>query len=217
MRFLTIRFRLLDRLTLAAINNKHLKMKQSEKLDLLLRELYNYKFDGHVYSLKEICQEKNLPIEPYNEVRTLAHRLIDDRFITGNFTMDDCVAEITSYGVEYCEENSYTYRGHSIITNNYSISISNSPNANIVSNSSEVNIIITNHAEIKNKISQIKDEISSLSHESKEDLLQCLEEVETTIEAGKKPKFSFKQLLEIGSSISGIGSLILELGELIFN
>ncbi|SHH92901.1 Alpha C protein N terminal [Flavobacterium sp. CF108] len=191
-------------------------MKQTEKLDLLLRELYKHKFDGHVHSLTQICEEKDLPIEPHNEVRLLAHRLIDDGFITGNFTLDDCLAEITSYGVEYCEDDSYTYKGSSLITNNY-ISISNSPNSNIVSESKNVTINFTNYSSIKGKISEIKDAINSatLDDETRTDLLDCLEEVETSIDAGKKPKFSMKQLIEIGANVSGITSLIVELSQLL--
>lgn len=190
-------------------------MKQIEKLDLILKSLYELRFEGF-YSLQEICQDKQLPIEIHSELRMLAKRLESDHFINANYTFDDCLAQITSYGIEYCEEDSYTYKGKSIITNNYNLTITNSPNANIVSNSTDVKIIINNHGEIKNKINQIRDEVSHLSHEAKEDLLECLEEIETCIDAGKKPKFSFKQLLEIGSNISGIGTLILELSQLIF-
>jgi hypothetical protein len=50
----------------------------------------------------------------------------------------------------------------------------------------------------------------------KENLVECLEEVETAIDAGKKPKFSFKQLTEQGSNIASVGSLLVDLGQLIF-
>ena len=36
------------------------------------------------------------------------------------------------------------------------------------------------------------------------------------LECDKKPKSSFKHLVELGAGISGIGSLIIELGKLIF-
>jgi len=193
-------------------------MKQTEKLDLILRELYKLRFDGHVYALKDICKENNIPIEPVNEVRALASRLKDDGYVNATFTFDDSLVEITSYGVEYCEEDSYTYKNHSIITNNYNLSITNSPNANIISNSSNVNISIANYAEIKNKFEQIREAIESenITEEAKNDLIECLNEVEILVDSEKKPKFAFKQLLEIGSSIAGVGSLIVELGKLIF-
>jgi hypothetical protein len=99
-------------------------MKQSEKLDLILRELYKYKNDGKYYSITSICESQNIPIDSQHEIFNISKRLHTDDFINQS-TYDDCAAELTSYGIEYCEENSYSYSGHSVITNNYSISIVN--------------------------------------------------------------------------------------------
>lgn len=38
-------------------------MKQSEKLDLILRELYKYKNDGKYYSIGRICDSLFIPID----------------------------------------------------------------------------------------------------------------------------------------------------------
>lgn len=194
-------------------------MKQSEKLDLILRALYQLRYDGNFHSFKSICETQNIPVEPQNEIRMLAHRLKDDGYINAVFTRSDAAAVLTSYGIEYCEEDSYSYKGHSIITNTYNLTISNSPNANIVSSSTNVTIQIANHAEIKNKINELRKTVQSnadISDKKKQDLIDCLEEVETSIDAGKKPKFSFKQLTEQGSNVAGIGSLLVDLGQLIF-
>ncbi len=193
-------------------------MKHTEKLDLILRELYKYKFDGNNYSLKEICEEGTIQINPLNEVRIIAKRLERDGFINADFTFDDCFVEINSYGVEYCEGDSYTYKNESLITNNYNLSISNSPNANIVSSSNNINITISNISEIKDKINEIRNVINSLEEENEieSDLKDCLIEIETIIESNRKPKITFSKLIELGADFSSISGLILELGKLIF-
>ena len=194
------------------------KMKHTEKLDLILRELYKFKFDGNYYLLEKIFEDGIILIDGNDEITKTAKRLEGDGFINATYTSDGCFVEINSFGVEYCESDSYTYKNHSIITNNYNLSITNSPNANIVSSSNEVQIIITNQAEIKNKIKEIKEslDLSEVENDLKLELKDCLSEIETCLEADKKPKFAFKQLLELGSDFAGISALILELGKLIF-
>lgn len=192
-------------------------MKQSEKLDLILRELYKHKHDGHYHSIKEICDNLNIDIAANAEVPSLAHRLKNDSLINAHFMLNDAMASLTTYGIDYCEEDSYTYRGSSIITNNY-INVTNSPNANVVSNSSNVTITINNHQAIKNKITEIRDAAETLTDQIiKQEILECLEEVEASIEAGKKPKYSFTYLANIAGGLAGVGSLVIELGKLIFD
>lgn len=194
-------------------------MKQSEKLDLILKALYQIRHDGFYYSIESICEANNIPVAPHNEVSMLAHRLNNDGYIKASFTKSDTSAILTSHGIEYCEEDSYSYQGHSIITNTYNLTISNSPNANIISGSKNVNIQIHNYSEIKKKISEVRDAIENndgISKDKQKNLVECLDEVETLIDADKKPKFSFKQLTEEGSNIAGIGSILIELGRLIF-
>jgi HEPN domain-containing protein len=191
-------------------------MKQSEKLDLILKELYKHKHDGKFHSISEICNYLKMSVIENEEIFSLAQRLKNDCYINLQFSHDDAFASLTSYGIEYCEEDSYTYKGHSIITNNY-INVTNSPNANVVSNSSNVTITITNYGEIKNKITEIKEAVGKLTDETiKQEVLDCIEEIETNIEAGRKPKFAFASLINIAGSLSGVGLLIIELGKLIF-
>lgn len=193
-------------------------MKQSEKLDLILRELYKHKHDGKYYYLSQICKELNIAVAPNTEIPTLGHRLKSDMLINASFRQNDVAACLTTYGIDYCEQDSYTYRGHSIITSTYNINVTNSPNANVVSNSSNVSISITNHDGIRNKINQIKDVVDKIPDGlNKQEFLECLEEVETSIEAGKKPKYSFSSLTDIAGGLAGVGSLVIELGKLIFN
>lgn len=194
-------------------------MKQAEKLDLILRELYRLRFDGKYYSIEFIGKKIGITIESHDEARILTKRLEEDGFVISSITKDTCYVKLNSYGIEYCEEESYVHKGNSIITNTYNMSITGSPNANIVSNSNDVNIEIANYQEINKKIGIIKNSINddnSLSKDEKENILECLDEIENSLNLGRKPKFAFNQLTEIASNLAGIGSLIIDLGKLIF-
>jgi len=190
-------------------------MKQSEKLDLILRELYKYKNDGEYYSIDWICKTMNIPVDSFLELNKLAHRLKDDRFITPLFAHNDCSAELTSYGIEYCEENSYTYSGHSIITNNYSISIVNSPNSNIVNQSNNVSIS-QNTSEAIQAVEKIRESVSidsTIDKEKAAEILECLNEVQDNLRNNQKPKFAIKSLIDLASGISSISSWVTTLGQ----
>jgi hypothetical protein len=191
-------------------------MKQSEKLDLILRELYKYKNDSKYYSIGWICENLNIPLDSLLELNKLAHRLKDDRLINTMFRHNDCMAELTTYGIEYCEEDSYLNSGHSIITNEYSISIVNSPNSNIVSQSTDVSIT-QNIEDINKTINEIKETVEqdpSVDSKILVEILECLNEIEQAVNNGNKPKFALKALLNIAGSISSISGLIMNLSQL---
>ena len=200
-----------------ANNSNKINMKQSEKLDLILRELYQYKNDGKYYSIGWICQSLNIPLDSILELNKLAHRLKDDGFINTMFTHNDCSAELTSFGIEYCEENSYTYSGHSIITNNYNISIVNSPNSNIVNQSQDVTIT-QNISEVHQAIEKIREIITkdnSIKKEKVDEILECLNEIQEAIKNNQKPKFAIKSLIDIVGGISSISSWVTILGQFV--
>ncbi len=81
-------------------------MKQSEKLDLILKELYKHKYDGKYHSIADAFLLRKIPINIYVELRSLTQRLKDDGFIKVVFQRDDCFGELTTSGIEYCEKNS---------------------------------------------------------------------------------------------------------------
>jgi hypothetical protein len=190
-------------------------MKQSEKLDLILRELYKYKNDGKYYSIGWICETLNIPIDSFLELNKLAHRLNDDGYINTMFRDNDCSAELTSYGIEYCEENSYSYSGHSIITNNYSISIVNSPNSNIVNQSSNVSISQT-ISEASQAVEKIRDTVAlatTIDKNKAAEILECLNEIQDNLRNNQKPKFAIKSLIDLAGGISSISSWVTTLGQ----
>ncbi|PWA05416.1 hypothetical protein [Flavobacterium psychrotolerans] len=195
-------------------------MKQSEKLDIILKALYGSRFDGRYYSIGAILENLNIEFDPFIELRMLAKRLEDDGLIKTIFSRNDASATLTSIGIDYCEGNSYTYIGKSLITNNYHMNITNSPNANIVSKSSNVTIKITNYGEIKRTIENLRNSISNheeIDLDKKQEMLECVDEIETNIDAGKKPKYSFTALSHMAGSLSEVGLFVIELGKLIFD
>lgn len=190
-------------------------MKQSEKLDLILNELYRYKNNGSYYSIDEICKERKIPIDSIFELNRLAHRLKDDGLIEAIFSHNDCNAELTSYGIDYCEQDSYTYTGQSVITNNYNISISNSPNSNIVNSSSHVNIEQQSEGVLR-AIENIRSELEKNEYRQASftnDIIECLIEIENGIRSNQKPKFAIKSLIELGSDISSIAAWVTTIGQ----
>ena len=192
-------------------------MKQSEKLDLILRELYKYKNRGKYLSIGYICQSLEIPLDSILELRSLSKRLETDGYIKTIFTRDDCNADLTSYGIEYCEETSYSYSGHSVITNNYSISIVNSPNSNIVNQSSNVEIF-QNSEDINQIIEKIRETITvddAISSETASNILDCLNEIQECVKNQIKPKSAIKSLIDISGSISSIASWATTLGQLL--
>jgi hypothetical protein len=193
-------------------------MKHKEKLDLVLRTLYTLGVDKKDQLLREICDSNNIPLTSDDELDLIAKRLEADGFIRCIRISAGIYALLTSKGIEYCEEDSYAYKGQPIISNNYNLNIINSPNANIVSSSSNIRIAFNNQIDIKNKIKEFKtvvDKDSNISSKEKQDILDCLEEVEANIEAGRKSRFAFKHLVELASNVAGVGSLLLDLGQLI--
>lgn len=193
-------------------------MRHTEKLDQIPRTLYNLRAEKRDIDLQEICTSQNIPLASRDELYLMAERLQHDGYIKCNRVSTGVYATLTSRGIEYCENNSYSYQGSSLISNNYNFNITNSPNANIVSASTSTNIQITSHGEIKNKISELKKRISTnndITDNQKRDILECIEEVENTVESGRKPRFALKQLIEQASNFAGVGSLMLDLRQLI--
>lgn len=131
-------------------------MKQVEILDLLLKGLYEEGKDDY-RSLAMIINKNNIPVETIDELRRLAKRLENDGLIGKPiFTRTDISARLTSYGVDYCEGDSYTYNGSAIINNTYNINIENSSDTTIVSQSEHVKINLS-QSDIKNELSEIVD------------------------------------------------------------
>src|SRR5258706_6765887 len=103
-------------------------MKQVEKLDLILKGLYPHRFDGKSYAIEGILAETGIEINQ-QEALSLGRRLSNGGYIKFLPTQQGAYAYLTSEGVEYSENDSFTFEGQAIITNTYNIAIINSPGA----------------------------------------------------------------------------------------
>ena len=129
-------------------------MKQVEILDLLLKGLYQEKKDDY-HSFCMIIQKYNIQVKTIDELSRLAKRLEKDSLIgKPRFTKNDISARLTSYGIDYCEGDSYTYKNSAIIHNNYNISIENSSDTTIVNQSDNVKVEISK-SDFKNELMEI--------------------------------------------------------------
>ncbi len=191
-------------------------MKQAEKLNLILRTLHSCGSS----TIEEICEIQKIPINTYEEIKHLSERLRDEGYIKVTFTKGSTFATITSYGIEYCEEDSKPSKNNSLINNTFNIhNINNSPNSNIVLNSSKVNIKIQNCLEIEQKIKDIEQAIldsNEISVTEREDLKACLQDIKTSLDLQQEFKSPFFKLISLAANISTIASLVFQLGPLIF-
>lgn len=184
-------------------------MKETEKIDLLLRGIYEQNKHVDVCELSVIADNAGLNLNR-TELNRIADRLENDGYITGRADDNvDICCWITSRGVEYCEGDSYTYRGQSLITNHYNISVNGSSNTSIVQNSENVNV--TNNSDVSKIISELRcalESTQSIESAKKNEMIECIEELETVVKSGKTPKASFTYLLSMASDIATMSPVI---------
>lgn len=135
-------------------------MKQVEVLDLLLKGLYQEGKDDY-RSFGMIIHKYKIEVETIDELRRLAKRLEGDGLIVKPiFTRNDISARLTSYGIDYCEGDSYTYKGSAIINNHYNINIENSSDTTIVNQSDNVKLELSN-SDVINELNEIIEQIEN--------------------------------------------------------
>lgn len=189
-------------------------MKQTEKLDFLLKQLYKHRSD---YQYTDVIDIFGLMKDGVSETeaKLMVERLEDLRYIKKISTKDGLSAKITSKGIEYCEEDSFAKNGYPIINNNYNLNIKNSPNSNIVNNSSNINIgsdINELNQLLDNILQKIKSD-QELHDEKKIDINECILEIRNNLKEDKIPKFGIKTLLSLLSDISSVGGLAINLAQ----
>ncbi len=190
-------------------------MKQSEKLDLILKFLYEKKFDGFYYDLPSILLDHGIAVN-FDEGFALGKRLEKDRFVKALGTRSGMSVCLTTNGVDHIENDSYTYRGHSIITNHYNISVNDSTNTSIVQDSPNTTISQSAN-QVDDIISKILNELKrgEVNESQLNDINECLKEIRNAIKNNSTPKFAFRSLLTMTSEFSSISSLILSLGQIV--
>jgi len=189
-------------------------MKQVEKLDRILRYLYDHRFDGQYYSLFAIAEELSLPVTGRNEVIQLGHRLKDDGLVNAiGHAMGNLGLEISSHGVDYCEKQSYEDMNQPLAS--APINISGSQQVVVVNNSPGASVV--NHgaaAPIAQEIVQQAGKDPSLTQNDREQLKQMLEEIQACAAQGVKPKVSLDTLLGRFGNVSSVGSLLTSFAQL---
>jgi hypothetical protein len=194
---------------------KFYNMKQSEKQDIILRYLYERKDDNKEYSIAEILESSGVDTN-VTEIARLAEHLERDKYIKLNDLSSKLKkAKITSKGITYAEGDSYSHKGNNII-NHYNVV--NSPQANIVVNSHQIAITQTQGEQAVEIIKQIRETIAkdeSVAVALRTEILECLTEIESSLENKKTPKFAMKSLLGMGSDIASISGFVLNLVQLL--
>ena len=189
-------------------------MKQKEKLDLLLKQLYNHKADhqyADVYDIFALMKDE----VSETEAELMVQRLEDLNLIEKIFTKDGLSAKITSKGIEYCEEDSFAQNGSPIVNNHYNLNIKNSPNSNIINQSSNVKIG-SDIEQIDSLLNDILEKIISdqgLAESRKNDIKKCVEEIKNNLKEDKVPEFGLKTLLSLLSDVSSVSGLAINLAQ----
>jgi hypothetical protein len=189
--------------------NEEENMKQSEKLDIILRGLYERR-DGRQWDdAQEILKEKGIEVSDM-ELDRLKERLTSDRLVEDLGAVGHALLKITSRGVEYCEEDSYSYRGRSLLSIDQSVNISGSEHINVIANSTNSSIQTGDTEALSKALASLQTEIEGnqeLSSQQREDMMESLVEAKDHYSKGMKPKGAIKHILEVGKSIAAIASL----------
>lgn len=190
-------------------------MKQVEKKDVILRYLYAKRDNNQEYNLMSILEESGIETS-YVEIARLADDLKADKYIALNDLSSKLKkAKISSKGIDYCEADSYAKKGQSIV-NHYNIT--NSPQANIITGSSQVTINQTQEEKAESIISEIKqklEEDKSFELKFKEEVLECLGEIQDGIANQKAPKFALRSLISMVGDASSITGLVMSLAQIL--
>jgi hypothetical protein len=191
-----------------ADSKKIIVMKESEKLDLILKGLYENKHDGKNHPMKGILQSYGIEVN-WTEIMSLAELLKEDNLIDYISDIADALGRITTKGITYVEGDSYTYIGKPIINNHYTFVTT----SNLVDLSQDIDISQDNSSadELTSNIRQFAQQDPSIEAGLLRDILECLDEIEENLKAGRKSKYSIKSLLNIAGDIPSISSLITSL------
>ncbi len=102
----------------------------------------------------------------------------------------------------------------------FSINVADSSNINIINQSSNAVIDISQVNEAKNIIEQIRSELEQykdiVQAEEIKDISEAIDDIERKIDKKESiPKLSFNSLLQAASNFSSIGSLVISLGQIL--
>lgn len=178
-------------------------MNHKEKLDKVLYLLYPIRYSGSQPMITQVLIDGNIDFEA-DEPRIIAERLDQDGLIKASFTNDGAFVKLTSRGIEYCEQESYSTPNTPVIN---LFNISNSTNTSI--QIGDKNKVIYNYTEqINEKIEELRNQINNnteLTEVMVREIGECLDELDDKINSKKKiPKLLITGLLSTTADIGTI-------------
>ncbi len=192
-------------------------LDEVEKLDMILRYLYDRRNEDKEYEIREILQDLEIHTS-VKEAFRLANRLAEvgvadiTRMQAGHFL------QISSPGIEYCQKRSFTQPNRSIISmQNFSGNFFNSQlmtAGDSVNNSSQQ---MGANDEVANLIQRIREVLrQEAEEEQRQDLEEYLQDVEKKVHNREKvPKLQWNALLQNSANLASTGTLMLELAQLL--
>ncbi len=182
-------------------------MKESEKLDIILRGLYEYRSSDYYntphYFLPDLTMQ--------DEIR-LARWLLNEEMVQGTITQDGARLSITSIGVMYCEGNSMSHPGSPVTLITYVQNI-NSPGSTMQVGI-QGQVLYPNITEVQKQIDEIRTQLGALTGISTSivsEIGECLDEIAAKVEDRKPvPEFFWKWLGRAadGTSLAGAAELL---------
>lgn len=172
-------------------------MKHTEKLDIALQLSYQNRFSTDFQSLENLFESENIALAKEEELIIL-ERLAEDGYIKLYSSIDSSFFKMNSYGIEYCEDRSYTISNTPIATklvvNVYNQIETTAPHL-ILDEIESVKRLIEN--------SNAMDQVIAL------ELAKCLDELGQDIEDTKSiPKSKVRNLLSLTADSATAYSLI---------
>lgn len=172
-------------------------MKHVEKLDRILKMLYEHYRYKRVDLGEAIAEHQTIPIESEEELDILSARLDEENLTTSNPHHDGVIIGLTSRGIEYCEGESF------------SASI---PLVRLFEPTPESQAILDKLDDISDRIA---DQLEMTALQSTV-IASFLDEIKEDIKNNHRPEPSkYLQLIKKLSQINGATSLLGEMIELI--
>lgn len=184
-------------------------MKQVEKLDRILRYLYEHRHEEQRVPLDGVVKELGMPIVSPAEVSDLGKRLVDDGVVDAlRITLGRYMLRLNSRGVDYCEGRSYESASQPAVQTT-TINITNSQQ--VALNNNSAGATASNHGDaavLAGRILQEAQKDPTLTSGDIEQLKGLLEAITEGLANGRSPRSKGEELINRYGSIASIGGLI---------
>lgn len=190
-------------------------MKESEKRDLILKQLYEKKHDN--FSMLKGIMEYLHIYESEEELNRIANRLDKDNYADIKRISHGVMIKISSLGIDYCEQDSYSHPGHPVINLNFS-GVFNAANMIMGANNSNNHQSVTITSEAESLIKKIQESIqqsTEIDEESKGALMECIGDIDDKVKDNKKiSKYQWSALLNNTAGLTQVSSFAIQLAQI---